>query len=332
METSDNSPQPSSSLSISSPADSRARISLRPGKVPGSRELARVFGLSSPALLGWLDLDTCSLRMCQGSLFQEQCEEWSESWPDSGMWDAGAVYELPNSEPVICANGSSLWPTANTRDASSAARHTTETGIMHPGTTLTDAIRMWPTASAAIANDGETPESWERRRQENLAKGYNGNGQGTPLTIAATTWPTPNSHDQTGARGKGFELTDHHYKPHDLCSATDQWQTPGTDSFRSRGGNRKDEMGLDQEARHWRTPQFCSENSLRGSGQDPELRKAQGHNVTISDQACYWERSPPDPAIPDGPTSSATGQTSRRRLNPRFVEWLMGFPIGWTEL
>jgi len=21
----------------------------------------------------------------------------------------------------------------------------------------------------------------------------------------------------------------------------------------------------------------------------------------------------------------------KRRLNPRFVEWLMGFPIGWTE-
>ena len=28
-------------------------------------------------------------------------------------------------------------------DANSAARHTTETGIMHPGTTLTDAIRAW---------------------------------------------------------------------------------------------------------------------------------------------------------------------------------------------
>ena len=33
------------------------------------------------------------------------------------------------------------------------------------------------------------------------------------------------------------------------------WQTPATDSFRSRGGDRKDEMGLDQQARsHWPTP------------------------------------------------------------------------------
>jgi hypothetical protein len=39
-----------------------------------------------------------------------------------------------------------------------------------------------------------------------------------------------------------------------------------------------------------------------------------------------------DQMIADGPTSSAKDPTSRRRLNPRFVEWLMGFPIMWTEL
>ena len=40
------------------------------------------------------------------------------------------------------------WPTPNTRDAASAGRHTTETGVMHPGTTLTDAMRQWDAASA----------------------------------------------------------------------------------------------------------------------------------------------------------------------------------------
>jgi len=34
-----------------------------------------------------------------------------------------------------------VWPTPNTRDASAAGRHTTTTGVMHPGTTLTDAAR-----------------------------------------------------------------------------------------------------------------------------------------------------------------------------------------------
>ena len=40
-----------------------------------------------------------------------------------------------------------------------------------------------------------------------------------------------------------------------LQAATEQWQTPGTDSFRSRGGDRVNEMGLDQEARNWQSPQ-----------------------------------------------------------------------------
>lgn len=32
----------------------------------------------------------------------------------------------------------------------------------------------------------------------------------------------------------------------------------------------------------------------------------------------------------DGDASSPSVQTSRRRLNPDFVDWLMGLPIGWT--
>lgn len=68
-----------------------------------------------------------------------------------------------------------------------------------------------------------------------------------------------------------------------------QWQTPATDSFRSRGGDRKDEQGLDQQARSF---------------------------------------LPPDQATQAGQQSSET----RRVLNPQFVEWLMGWPIGWTAL
>lgn len=90
----------------------------------------------------------------------------------------------------------------------------------------------------------------------------------------------------------------------DLVVSARVWQTPATDSFRSRGGDRKDEMGLDQQAR--------------------------SHQV---------------PAIPDGPPFSESDLTllrhlslqnaavaPKRRLNPRFVEWLMGFPPCWTEL
>ena len=51
----------------------------------------------------------------------------------------------------------------------------------------------WPTPSAKQFE--QDPEAWEARRQLNLAKGYNGNGQGATLDIAAkmTGWPTPDT-------------------------------------------------------------------------------------------------------------------------------------------
>jgi hypothetical protein len=86
-------------------------------------------------------------------------------------------------------------------------------------------------------------------------------------------------------------------------------------------------MGLDQQARFFPTPaarDYRTPNSKsfadRGGGSKGEqLQNFVAHLL-------------PAPQTPDGQPSSPPGQTSRRRLNPRFVEFLMNFPIGWTEL
>jgi hypothetical protein len=66
-------------------------------------------------------------------------------------------------------------------------------------------VNLLPTPTASNPNDGE---SWEARRQRNLAKGINGNGQGTPLAIAVKLRPTPRASDgekggpnQRGSKG-----------------------------------------------------------------------------------------------------------------------------------
>jgi hypothetical protein len=59
----------------------------------------------------------------------------------------------------------------------------------------------------------------------------------------------------------------------------------------------------------WRTPQTGEAN---GGGQDMNERAAQGHSVYLRDQM---------------KTVEGSGQ-----LNPTWVEWLMGFPSGWTDL
>jgi len=61
--------------------------------------------------------------------------------------------------------------------------------------------RLLPTPAASNPNDGESLESWEARRQRNLAKGINGNGQGTPLGIAVRMLSNPSAPPADAASG-----------------------------------------------------------------------------------------------------------------------------------
>lgn len=179
---------------------------------------------SSESLAKW-DPSSCSWRMSQDT-FDWASTECSVILPKSGSTRNGRLFERPMSELRTAERGSSSWPTDVVGDSKSAARHATKTGVMHAGTTLTDACRKWPTPSASLTNDGESPESFMARANKLKKKGVNGNGAGVPLTVACRQMP-----------------------------------------------------GL----------------------QDPKQTGAQSQS------------------------------TSGLRLNPRFVEWLMGFPIGWTD-
>jgi hypothetical protein len=46
-------------------------------------------------------------------------------------------------------------------------------------------VDFWPTPSASVAQDGESPRTWLARRELLKVTANNGNGAGMPLTIAA---------------------------------------------------------------------------------------------------------------------------------------------------
>ena len=172
------------------------------------------------------------------------------------------------------------------------------------------------------------------------------------LDAVARQWKTPHGFQNTDASGKtaggGGEF----------AKQVMAWQTPATDSFRSRGGERKDEQGLDQQARMWRTPDAPSGGGVRNRKQSI----GNGHQTTIAEQAEQW----PTPQTKDtrsgvtgkiakknsrplcevasqyslpvpqtsthGPDCSLDIQNSLpRQLNPKFVEILMGLPLNWTD-
>ena len=265
-----------------------------------------IFGLNLRDSFAFFDPLTFCWRTSQATLISDLDQYW-ETWPDAGTMRNGVVYELATSEPVISESGSSSWPTPD----------------------------------AQLMNDGADPEKHRARQERLKALHHNGNGAGTPLGMAVLNWPTPRRED-------GGSL----------------WRTPNATEA-DHGGDRKDEMGLDQQGRNWATPRTSDH---KGSG--PEGSKSHQHMLDrdyLCAQIQSFHPSLPAPATPAGPPSSESGPTSRqlwaspradqgashkatpggqsvatqaeecypqekRRLNPRFVEWLMGFPISWTEL
>lgn len=342
-----NAPVPSSDTSMSSRGTSHVKTLAKQENEPDSLAIARAFGLSSPVLLAKFDHDTWLPRMSQASLLcPEQWEPLSGSWPDSAMWDAICVYELRTSERAILGSGFSLWPTAVAHDDNkspeahlamkarmggnrtaitslqvkvqtwpTARREDGESAGNHPGATdsLTGATKNWPTPNLSDTN-GERPEDGKRN---------------TGLNTHAQTWLTPcgmHGTDHTGKTGRGGEF----------AKQATQWATPRTITSGAESAERKQELGRTESGggdlqsqvesffptpaqRDYRTPNSKSFKDRGGKTKGEQLQNFVAH-------------SPLDPTIPDGPKSSESDPTSPRRLNPRFVEWLMGFPPGWTEL
>lgn len=247
------------------------------------------------------------------------------------------------SARLICGSDCSRWPSARAEDAESCGNHA---GSID---SLTGAARNWPTPTTQDGKHATNSPGQEGR-----------NG----LVIQALNWQTPK------ARGDDWSPN---AKPsngggHGLGAQVRKWQTPAVDSFRSRGGDRKHEQGLDQQARSWATPtahlaprgrnftlsdghtkphdlttqvrNWPTPDSVSSSAgarsRSPQELEAMrngvqtgkyARQVTLQDAAALHCSRPDLTTSTDGASSSA----SSPKLNPLFVELLMGFPPGWTD-
>jgi hypothetical protein len=152
----------------------------------------------------------------------------------------------------------SNWPTARAEDAESAGNHPDATD------SLTGATRNWTTPCAgddtttatlrqSRIDTGRTTEYLSRQAMNwgtprvttnsGIPHDTTGKlrGDRSRLEDQAGSWLTPhgmNGTDHTGKQGRGGEF----------AKQATEWQTPATGSFRSRGGDSADEMGLDQHS------------------------------------------------------------------------------------
>ncbi len=164
--------------------------------------------------------------------------------------------------------------------------------------------------------------------------------QGGEFAKQATQWATPQAEritfrTDTPTNMNGGNRT----LGNDIAS----WATPRA-SMADRGGDsgsaQRQEQGpnpgLKDQANQWATPSARDQKSDSSQMSGTELYGTKGRPLSrqaaIDSQIGLPVETTPTP----GPTSSHTFPVlprllQRRKLNPSFVEWLMGLPVGWTD-
>ena len=138
---------------------------------------------------------------------------------------------------------------------------------------------------------------------------------------ASSSWPTPTASDHI--ERKSTQQTDNSRHSLNLPAAVKRWPTPTTQEVehpnavwneqmrRVSATGTTHSMNLADAVKMWPTPK--SSDAKRGDSASERNRNT----------PCL----PTEVHIQAGTTSQQTG-----KLNPTWVEWLMGFPLGWTDL
>jgi len=233
------------------------------------------------------------------------------------------------------------WPTPTARFAPRGKNHTLTDGHHLPHD-LSTAAQKWPTPCA----NPETPN-------------LNSNTVNGPISLgeAAENWPTPVAKNCDGARDTSMKPGSQRHPGNTLVDAAEKlWPTPRTITGGAESAERKKELGreesggaesaerkkelgreesgggdLQSAAEKWPTPAARDYKGANSRAHVTEVGTGRKHMDQLANSVAH---SLPDPETGPpgmGSTPSSTPQSQPRRLNPNFVEWLMGFPPGWTD-
>jgi len=151
------------------------------------------------------------------------------------------------------------------------------------------------------------------------------------------SWPTATANDWKGS-GPTLERADGKMRGDRLDYATEQiWSTPRSSGGEKGGPNQSFGAGgipLPAQAGQWYTPnvpnggrKLADSNGARNRTSGRQEGSKHHDGVTLNDAIILFSLPAPE-TWPDGGKPSP----ERRSLNPLFVEWLMGWPPGWTLL
>ena len=172
--------------------------------------------------------------------------------------------------------------------------------------TAVNGSSSWPTPTALVSQGGT-----DLRERAN----------GKRLDTVATTWATPTvkgDHNRAELSRKAGD---------GLATQAKGWATPaardGKGSFSTGHGR-----DLSQDAKGWATP---SQAMNAGYASDEKRKQPSSGGHRAGHRGNELLRQARGLQAPTQATGNGSTPASTRRLNPRFVEWLMGLPLGWTD-
>ena len=276
-----------------------AKILVSQEKAKGLTGRGLASGRKWPALLARYDQDSCSWRIAQHSLFGDLAE-FSETWPRWGTMRNGECWALSMPGLHTSGNASGLLPTPLASLATNGGPNQRDSSG-RPG--LQMAARMWPTPKAhepgmsAKTTGRHVTKSTHLTTQVALAEGMINPSTGK-------MWPTP----KASAAGPDFAKMDRSATGISLATAVAMMPTPTVHgNYNRKGMSKNSGDGLATFVAKFPTPcaQDAKNSTLPVSLRDRD--SIPGYLLTNGEQ-------------PGG------------QLNPDWVEWLMGWPVGWSQL
>ena len=235
------------------------------------------------------------------ALDQECGRTWRASWakfdPVSSSWKTAQPCLLGDSD-----ESSVTWP----RSGMTAGGQCWELPTLgHPTSETGSGLWRTPTVGMLNADRAKDPEYTARKE-----------AKGQTITLAdqvrhARLWPTPTC--PNGGRS--------------VAHVTD-WRSERT-AYTADG--KKVQVDLAQAVKRWPTPTVCGNYNRKG------LSERSGDGLATAVMKCA---TPTARDWKSGKASEATMERNSRplseqiggSLNPTWVEWLMGWPLGWTDL
>jgi len=204
----------------------------------------------------------------------------------------------------IAANASSSWPTVTATDASVSSARSPEKMIRKDGRNV---LRTPSLAETVMQPDG-FPYTKQDLQARKAGKDYR---------TARVQWPTPRAQEPGSTsvtHGSGLAETARHWL---TPRATESGEKQ--ESFLKRMNDRTDKAhsSLTAQIKAWPTPM------ARDWKDSPGMKDRETGQISLPNMAFRSGHQDQE--------SMSDGDMSQMRLNPLFTEWLMGWPIGWTD-